>query len=200
VAEIAAVPEGGRALDLATGTGGVAFALARRTPSARIDGIDFCEPMIVAAQAQAAARTGFASGLEAVPAFVVGDALHLRYATGGFDAVTISFGMRNLADLPAGLREMWRVLKPGGRLVCLELTHVQQAFIRVPFDVYFFHLAPLLGAALSGDRDAYTYLPHSLTSFPNADILGLMMADAGFRSVRYRLLNFGTIAIHLAVK
>ena len=185
---------------MATGTGAVAFALARRTPTARIDGLDFCEPMIVAAQAQAVARSGFARGLAAVPVFVVGDALHLRYATGGFDAVTISFGMRNLADLPAGLHEMWRVLKPGGRLVCLELTHLQQAFIRVPFNVYFFHVAPLLGGLLSGDLDAYSYLPHSLTSFPDAGALAWMMADTGFRRVRYRLLNFGTIAIHEAVK
>jgi demethylmenaquinone methyltransferase/2-methoxy-6-polyprenyl-1,4-benzoquinol methylase len=200
VAATAAVPADGRALDVATGTGAVAFALARRTPTARIDGLDFCEPMIVAAQAQAAARSGFAKGMDKVPAFVVGDALHLRYASDSFDAVTISFGMRNLADLPAGLHEMWRVLKPGGRLVCLELTHVRSAIIRVPFDLYFFHGAPLLGTLLSGDRDAYTYLPHSLTSFPDADTLGRMMADTGFRGVRYRLLNFGTIAIHLAVK
>ncbi len=200
VARTTDVPAGGRALDVATGTGAVAFALARRAPSARIDGLDFCEPMIVAAQAQAAARRGFADGLQAVPVFVVGDALRLPYATGGFDAVTISFGMRNLSDLPGGLHEMWRVLKPGGRLVCLELTHPRSALVRLPFNFYFFHIAPLLGAVLSGDRDAYLYLPHSLTSFPDADALGEMMVEAGFSRARYRLLNFGTIAIHLAVK
>jgi demethylmenaquinone methyltransferase/2-methoxy-6-polyprenyl-1,4-benzoquinol methylase len=194
------VPAGGRALDVATGTGAVAFALARRTPTARVEGIDFCEPMIVAAQAQAAARSGFARGMEIVPAFAVGDALNLRYAADSFDAVTISFGMRNLADLPAGLREMRRVLKPGGRLVCLELTHVRPAVIRLPFNLYFFHVAPLLGTLLSGDRDAYTYLPYSLTAFPDADTLAGMMAESGFSSVRYRRLNLGTIAVHLAVK
>ncbi len=199
VANVAAVPAGGRALDVATGTGAVAFALARRTPRARIDGLDFCEPMIVAAQAQAAARSGFARGLDAVPSFLVGDALRLRYADESFDAVTISFGMRNLADLQRGLHEMRRVLKPGGRLVCLELTHARSAVIRLPFNLYFFYFAPLLGALLSGDRAAYTYLPHSLTSFPDAGALGEMMAGAGFRQVRYRLLNFGTIAIHVAI-
>ena len=200
VVDAAEVPADGRAIDVATGTGAVAFALSRQTPTARIEGLDFCEPMIVAAQAQAVARSGFAKDLDAVPSFAVGDALRLRSSDDVFDAVTISFGMRNLADVPRGLREMWRVLKPGGRLVCLELTHARHAFIRMPFNIYFFYIAPLLGALLSGDRDAYTYLPHSLTSFPDADALGRLMTEAGFSQVRYRLLNFGTIAIHVAVK
>jgi demethylmenaquinone methyltransferase/2-methoxy-6-polyprenyl-1,4-benzoquinol methylase len=196
----AAVPPDGRVLDVATGTGAVAFALARRVPTAQVTGLDFCEPMIVASQAAAAAKSGFAVGLDRVPTFAVGDALHLRYADASFDAVTISFGMRNLSDIPLGLREMCRVLKPGGRLVCLELTPVQSALVRVPFNLYFYRVAPLLGGLLSGERDAYLYLPHSLASFPDAVALGRMMREAGFREARFRRLNFGTIAIHVATR
>jgi demethylmenaquinone methyltransferase/2-methoxy-6-polyprenyl-1,4-benzoquinol methylase len=194
----AAVPPGGRVLDVATGTGAVAFALAGQTPTAQVVGLDFCEPMITAAQTRAAAMAGPAEGGPAAPSFVVGDALDLPYAGESFDAVTIAFGLRNLADMPRGLREIRRVLKPGGRFVCLELTPVRSALIRMPFHLYFYRFAPLLGGLLSGDRDAYTYLPHSVAHFPDADTLARMMLEAGFGRVRYRRLNFGTIAIHLA--
>lgn len=190
----AAVPPGGSALDVATGTGAVAFALAERTPRARVVGLDFCAPMIEAARARAASHGAGA------PSFAVGDVLALPYADESFDCVTVSFGVRNFADIPRALREMRRVLKPGGRLVCLELTHVSSPLIRLGFTLYFYKLAPWLGALLSGDRDAYSYLPHSLTSFPDAATLAHMLRDAGLRRVRYRLLNLGTIAIHVGVR
>jgi demethylmenaquinone methyltransferase/2-methoxy-6-polyprenyl-1,4-benzoquinol methylase len=178
----------------------VAFALARQSPTAQVAGLDFCEPMIQAARVKATERTGIAKGLTTSPTFVVGDVLDLPYPDESFDAVTISFGIRNVSDIPRGLREMRRVLKPAGRLVCLELTHAESALIRIPFHLYFYRFSPLLGALLSGDRDAYTYLPNSLTNFPDAKTLGRMMGEAGFRQVRYRRLNFGTIAIHLAIR
>lgn len=196
----AAVPPGGAALDVATGTGAVAFALVRRTPSAEVVGLDFCAPMIEAARAHAAGRGGVARGISTAPTFAVGDALALPYPDGRFDAVTISFGLRNVADIPRALAEMRRVLKPGGRLVCLELTRVRSPLIRIPFQLYFYWLAPLLGAVLSGDRSAYTYLPHSLTRFPDAERLAGLMREAGLRDVRVRRLNFGTIAIHSGVR
>jgi demethylmenaquinone methyltransferase / 2-methoxy-6-polyprenyl-1,4-benzoquinol methylase len=199
VVDLAAVPPRGQALDVATGTGAVAFAMAARTPLARVEGLDFCAPMILAASEYARTRTGFAKGQDALPTFEIGDALSLPYGDHTFDAVTISFGIRNVSDIPCALREMHRVLRPGGRLVCLELTHVHSALIRAPFDLYFYRFAPMLGAILSGDREAYTYLPHSLTTFPDADSLGHMMREAGFREARYRRLNFGTIAIHVAI-
>ncbi|MGH2345356.1 MAG: class I SAM-dependent methyltransferase, partial [Chloroflexota bacterium] len=151
-------------------------------------------------RALAEARTGNAGGVTTTPRFVVGDILALPYDDNTFDAVTISFGIRNVADIPRALSEIRRVLKPGGRFVCLELTHPRSALIRVPFHFYFYRLSPLLGALLSGDRDAYTYLPHSLTQFPDAARLAQMMREAGFTLVRHRALNLGTIAIHRGLK
>jgi demethylmenaquinone methyltransferase/2-methoxy-6-polyprenyl-1,4-benzoquinol methylase len=197
---LAAVPAFGRVLDVATGTGAVAFALARQTPSAHVEALDFCAPMIDRAQTLAETRTGIAAGIAAVPTFVVGDILALPYNDNAFDAVTISFGIRNVADIPRALSEIHRVLKPDGRFVCLELTHPRSPLIRIPFHFYFYRLSPLLGALLSGDRDAYTYLPHSLTQFPDAARLAQMMREAGFTLVRHRALNLGTIAIHRGLK
>jgi demethylmenaquinone methyltransferase/2-methoxy-6-polyprenyl-1,4-benzoquinol methylase len=134
------------------------------------------------------------------PTFIEGDILNLPYEADSFDAVTISFGIRNVADIPRALSQIRRVLRPGGRFVCLELTHPRSPLIRVPFHLYFYRLSPLLGALLSGDRSAYSYLPHSLTRFPDAPTLAGMMRDAGFSGVRYRALNLGTIAIHQGVK
>lgn len=196
----AAVPAGGHVLDVATGTGAVAFALARRTPTATVVGLDFCLPMIERARQLGAERTGIARGVTSPPTFVEGDILNLPYSDATFDAVTISFGLRNVADIPRALSEIHRVIRPGGRFVCLELTHPRSALVRVPFHLYFFKLSPLLGALLSGDRAAYTYLPHSLTSFPDAPTLAGMLRQAGFTRVRHKRLNLGTIAIHRGVK
>jgi demethylmenaquinone methyltransferase/2-methoxy-6-polyprenyl-1,4-benzoquinol methylase len=190
----AALPAGGAALDVGTGTGEIAFALAEAAPGATVTGVDFCAPMIEAARTKAQARTGDR------PAFVVGDALNLPFADGSFDAVTSAFTMRNVADIDRAFAEMHRVLKPGGRVVCLEMSHARSAPVSAGFNLYFYRLAPLLGAALSGDRDAYTYLPHSLERFPDAPLLAQIMEAAGFRDVRFRRLNLGTVACHVGVK
>jgi demethylmenaquinone methyltransferase/2-methoxy-6-polyprenyl-1,4-benzoquinol methylase len=190
----AALPAGGAALDVGTGTGEIAFALEQAAPRVTVTGIDFCAPMIEAARQKAEERGGNQ------PTFVVGDALNLPYPDASFDAVTSAFTMRNVADIARAFAEMYRVLKPGGRVVCLELSHAHSAPITFGFNLYFYRVAPLLGAALSGDRDAYTYLPHSLERFPDAPRLAGIMRETGFGNVRYRRLNLGTVACHVGVK
>ena len=187
------LPPGGRALDVATGTGELALALARRSASLVV-GLDFTPAMLVAAREKAAAR-----GIDAVR-FVAGDALALPFAADAFDAATIGFGLRNVADLPRALSEIARVLRPGGRMACLELTHSPVRPFALAARPYFFGVVPLLGSLVAGNREAYTYLPESVERFPDAPRLAAMMRAAGFRRAGYRLLNLGTIAIHVGVK
>lgn len=185
---------GGSALDVATGTGDLAFALARVAGSrGRVVGIDFTDPMLDLAR-QKIRPAGPA------PAFQHADALNLPFPDGGFDAVTIGFGLRNVADVPRALAEMRRVLRPGGRMACLEVTKPRIAPLAAGFYTYFDHVVPLLGALLNGSREAYTYLPYSLRPFPDAAQLRGLMLDAGFRHVHIRFLNVGTIAVHVGVR
>lgn len=188
------LPRGGRALDVATGTGDLAYLLARVAgPDGQVIGVDFTEPMLELARLKA--HPG-----EPVPGFQHADALNLPFPDGGFDAVTIGFGLRNVADLPRALAEMHRVLRPGGRMACLEVTKPRYPLLAAGFYAYFENVVPLLGALLNGSREAYTYLPSSLRPFPDAPALRKLMLGAGFRSVHMRLLNLGTIAIHVGVR
>ncbi|GAC1395387.1 MAG: bifunctional demethylmenaquinone methyltransferase/2-methoxy-6-polyprenyl-1,4-benzoquinol methylase UbiE [Chloroflexota bacterium] len=189
----AALQSGGAALDVGTGTGEIAFALAAAAPGARVVGLDFSAAMIEEARRKAQERA-------AQPEFTVGDALALPYPDHTFDAVTSAFTVRNVGDLRRAFGEMHRVLKPGGRVVCLELTHPHSALVALGFHLYFDRVAPLLGAALSGDRAAYTYLPHSLETFPDAPRLAAIMVAEGFRGVRFRRLNMGTVSCHVGHK
>ena len=188
----ARLPRGGHALDVATGTGDLALALARVAgPTGRVVGIDFTEPMLALARRKS---RDLAERVE----FRHADALNLPFAEASFDAVTIGFGLRNITDVPRALAQMRRVLRPGGRLVCLELTKPRVPLLAAGFYAYFEHVVPRLGAVLNGSREAYTYLPTSLESFPDAPTLRLLMLGAGFARVHVRLLNLGTIAIHVA--
>jgi demethylmenaquinone methyltransferase/2-methoxy-6-polyprenyl-1,4-benzoquinol methylase len=130
--------------------------------------------------------------------FVQGDALALPFADDAFDAATISFGMRNLADFEGGFREMARVVRPGGRVVCLELTVPRPRWWGRVFHGTFRRAAPLLGG-LAGARDAYRYLPTSLDGFPDAEALAASMRAAGLRGVRFRRLGLGSVALHVGV-
>lgn len=185
---------GQKALDLCCGTGDLSFSLARRTgPDGEVTGADFSRPMLAIAGEKATAR-----GVEQVR-FEWADALELPYGDAEFDAVTIAFGARNLADLDRGIGEMLRVLKPGGRLAILEITQPSRQPLALFFGLWFDRVVPLLGK-LAGDSSAYEYLPESVRSFPDAAGLGDRMDRAGFRHVRWTIMAGGIIALHSAVK
>ncbi|HEU5063855.1 MAG TPA: bifunctional demethylmenaquinone methyltransferase/2-methoxy-6-polyprenyl-1,4-benzoquinol methylase UbiE [Solirubrobacterales bacterium] len=185
---------GDSALDVCCGTGDLALELAKLvTPAGRVVGCDFSEPMLDLAREKTAAR-----GMEGVR-FEWADALELPYDGERFDAVTVGFGVRNLADLDRGLREMARVLKPGGRAVILEITQPTRPPLSLFYSLWFDRIVPLLGA-LSSDPEAYSYLPESVRSFPSPRGLAEKMDDAGFKRIRYTVLAGGIIAIHSGVR
>jgi demethylmenaquinone methyltransferase/2-methoxy-6-polyprenyl-1,4-benzoquinol methylase len=193
-ADQTALGPGESALDVCCGTGDLAFELSRRVaPGGRVVGCDFSEPMLDLARDKAASR-----GAEGVR-FEWADALELPYDGERFDAVTVGFGVRNLADLDRGLREMARVLKPGGRLVILEITQPTRPPLSSFFSLWFDRIVPLLGA-LSDEPEAYSYLPESVRSFPSPHGLAAKMDRAGFAGIRYTVLAGGIIAIHSGVK
>ncbi|MBA2246741.1 MAG: ubiquinone/menaquinone biosynthesis methyltransferase [Chloroflexia bacterium] len=175
-------------LDVATGTGDLAFAI-RRAGVDTVVGVDFSSEMIAAAN-----RKADDAGDPTV--FLVGDALRLPFPDKSFDACTVSFGLRNMADYDAALAEMIRILRPGGTFFCLEMTPFRRPILGPVFRVYFDRLVPLVGGLLSGDLAAYRYLPRSVEAFPAAHELADRMRAAGLEEVEYALLGFGTVAIH----
>jgi demethylmenaquinone methyltransferase/2-methoxy-6-polyprenyl-1,4-benzoquinol methylase len=183
-----------RILDVATGTGDLALAL-RSAGAAVVVGLDFSAPMLVEATRKEAAAVG-----DRRVSWVEGDAMSLQFADESFDAVTVAFGLRNMPSYPAALGEMLRVLRPAGTLVCLETTTVQAPVLRAVFDWYFARVVPIIGGVLSGDADAYRYLPASAAAFPDAEALGHMMLEVGFSKVRYLRRGLGTVALHVATK
>lgn len=188
--DVANVTSGDSVLDVATGTGDLAFALASNVvPRGHVVGIDFSEPMLQLAKRKSVGR-------QLPVSFVVGDALHLDFSDNSFAAATCAFGLRNLDDRTRGIEEMARVVSPGKRVVILELTPPSNALARHYMD----NVIPRLGQILARARDAYTYLPESVAEFPDAPTLGAMMQSAGLRSVTYRYLNFGTVALHWGTK
>jgi demethylmenaquinone methyltransferase/2-methoxy-6-polyprenyl-1,4-benzoquinol methylase len=185
-AEVAALQPGDSALDVATGTGDLAFELAKRVGlQGQVIGIDFAEPMLQLARRKSAQRQ-----LQII--FQYGDALHIPFGDASFDAVTCGFGLRNVDDRLACLREMTRVVRPGRNVVILELTPPRNELARAYMD----EVIPRIGQLIARAREAYTYLPASVQEFPDAPTLGRMMQQAGLRNVKYRLLNFGTVALH----
>ena len=189
-ADRAELEPGDSALDVCCGTGDLAFELARRVRSeGRVIGSDFSERMLDLAREKAATR-----GVSHVR-FEWADALDLPYDDESFDAVTVGFGVRNLADLDQGIEEMTRVLKPGGRLVILEITQPRRPPLSTFFSLWFDRLVPVLGT-IAGDREAYTYLPESVKRFPPPEGLAAIMDRSGLSGIRYTILAGGIIAIH----
>ena len=189
----AEVGPGSDALDICCGTGDLALELRRRIgPDGRVVGSDFSEPMLELARRK--------SGEEGLPVeFGWADALDLPYGDASFDAVTIGFGARNLADLDKGLSEMARVLRPGGRVVILEITRPQREPLASFYSLWFDRVVPVIGS-LAGDSDAYNYLPNSVRTFPEPERLAAKIDSAGFTEIRWLLLAGGIIAIHSATK
>ena len=183
-------------LDLATGSGDVVFALECGLESSpEIIGLDFCEPMLTQARKK---RDELKLNADKFP-FVVGDCLDLPFSDDKFDLVTISFGLRNLADREKGLSEIYRVLKPGGRLIVLEFSQPYWWFR--PF--YYFYLRlilPWLARLVTGDREAYLYLGTSISNFPNRFELCKELEAIGFKKVAAQALTFSIVSLHHGCK
>jgi demethylmenaquinone methyltransferase/2-methoxy-6-polyprenyl-1,4-benzoquinol methylase len=184
-ADYANVGPGSRVLDVACGTGDMAIELARRVePGGEVIGSDFSEQMLARARLKAPAMR-----------FEWGDALALPYEDDSFDAATVGFGARNFSDLEAGLREMVRVVRPGGRVVVLEITTPTRPPLSVFYELWFNSIVPALGR-VAGDPDAYSYLPNSVRRWPGPAELAATMDRCGLSEIRYLLTAGGIIAIH----
>lgn len=182
-------------LDLATGSGDVAFALARQlADDTEIVGMDFCQPMLDEAELKKSEMGGFPN-----VTFQVGDGLALPVEDNTFAAVTISFGLRNMADRKLALQEMHRVLKPGGRLFVLEFSQPQRWF-RPLYFFYLRHVLPRLAGMLTGERGAYEYLNDTIEQFPPKTELGRELECVGFTDLHIRSMTFGIVALHVGKK
>lgn len=187
------LPEDGAVLDIATGTADLAVATIRHAGAARVTATDVSEEMMEVGRAKVA-RLGLAGRVE----FSFADAEHLPFADGAFDGVTVAFGVRNFADRPRAFEEIARVLKPGGRFVCLEFTTPTSALVRAAYRAYLATVVPAAGWLLTGDLDSYRYLSSSIRAFPSAKALADMLMEAGFTRVTYRRLTLGVVAVHVA--
>ncbi len=194
------------ALDVATGTGDFAFALARR--GCAVAALDFAATMLNVGRARqrddrdladlelSLAQIKAGSATPGV-AWAQGDALHLPFDNASFDCAVSGFAMRNVTDIGAAFREMARVVRPGGRVVCLEVALPTTQLLRLGHHIYTYHLVPLIGDLLAGQGEAYRYLPNSITNFLSPPALKQIMEQAGLRRVRYSLHTFGVVAIHV---
>lgn len=176
-----------RLLDVASGTGDLALEIQDRCPDCEVTASDFCAEML----AHAASR-----GVEHT---IVADALHLPFGDSSFDVVTVAFGLRNMADYPAALREMRRVLQPGGRLVILDFS-LPGGILRAPYRLYLHHVLPRLAGWLTGQRDAYEYLGGSIEAFPSGTAMEALLRDNGFTDPATTPLTGGVVSLYEATR
>jgi demethylmenaquinone methyltransferase / 2-methoxy-6-polyprenyl-1,4-benzoquinol methylase len=189
-ADLTSLQPGDRALDVATGTGDLALELAGRVaPGGEVVGVDFAERMLELARAKAGA---------APVTFEAANALALPFGDNEFAAATVGFGARNFADLARGLREMARVVRPGGRVVVLEITTPSRRPLSTFFELWFDRAVPALGR-IAGDPQAYEYLPSSVRRFPGPEELAGVMSRSGLGDIRYVITGGGIIALHVGV-
>jgi demethylmenaquinone methyltransferase / 2-methoxy-6-polyprenyl-1,4-benzoquinol methylase len=188
-ADLAALGAGDSALDVACGTGDLAIELSRRVGGdGEVIGSDFAQEMLERARVKAPALQ-----------WDLGNALDLPYVSNRFDAATVGFGARNFSDLDRGLAEMARVIKPGGRVVVLEITTPRKPPLSTFYSLWFDRIVPLLGR-VTGENEAYTYLPNSVKRFPGPEGLAAAMERAGLREIRWILTAGGIIALHVGTK
>jgi demethylmenaquinone methyltransferase/2-methoxy-6-polyprenyl-1,4-benzoquinol methylase len=187
-------------LDLCCGTGDLAFSLAR-AGSARIVGADFAHTMLVRAKEKSAALAAGEIGSIGAPIpFFEADAMRLPFADASFDLVTTAFGFRNLSNYEVGLREIQRVLKPGGTIAILEFTEPPAGLLGGLYRWYFCNVLPKIGGFISGDSAAYSYLPKSVARFFRPPELASLMTAVGYQSVDYRVWTLGIVALHIATR
>lgn len=184
-----------KVLDLACGTGESTIAIARGLPRAKVTGLDLSEGMLKVMEGKVE-KEGFGDRITAVR----GDGENLPFSESSFDRVAIAFGIRNFQNREQGLAEMLRVLRPGGRLVVLELSLPEQKVLRALFKCYFLHILPFIGGLISGNRGAYRYLPESVLRFPPKDIFLNMLTSAGFVNVGHKALTFGICRMYWGEK
>jgi len=182
---------GQRLLDVAGGTGDVAFRFLRRAPGASAVVCDMTEPMLVEGRKRAEAER-----LHDHLDWVVGDAMALPFPDNSFDVYTISFGIRNVTHIDKALSEAYRVLKPGGRLMVLEFSQIPNDLLQKAYDLYSYNVIPVMGQIIAGDRPSYQYLVESIRKFPDQETFAAMIRAAGFGMVKYRNLSLGIAALH----
>jgi len=182
-------------LDVATGTADLALALAKGIPGSRVVGVDISAGMLEVGRSKVRARD-----LEGRVRLDLGDGEQLPYEESSFDAVTVAFGVRNFENLEQGLRDMRRVLQPGGSLAVLEFSQPTAWPLRGIYLFYFKNILPRIGRLVSKDASAYTYLPNSVQAFPYGEAFAAKLREAGFKSVRVRPLTFGIASLYLAIK
>ncbi len=190
VIRMAKLPPNGDLLDLGAGTGDLALEAMRQYPNSKVFAADFTLAMMQSGQKRNPARINFSTA----------DALHIPFTDDTFDAVVSGFLLRNVVDLPLALKEQWRVLKPGGVFVSLDTTKPRKSVLSPLINFHTHHVIPFLGKILTGDRDAYVYLPTTTDHFLSAEELVIYLANAGFHKISYQRAMFNTVAIHCAYK